>query len=138
MAKTKTLHEYFSERNWVMMVALLGGSISYIGLFGSSIQDTSAQTLRMIALYIFAITIPFQGVYFVIHSYALRYAGKLNSNQTHKVEKVGDICRTIGYLSVLGFAFILLDISIGLGLSFIIAGITCILMVRITWNLPID
>ena len=138
MAKTKTLHEYFSERNWVMMVALLGASISYIGLFGSSIDPNNAPTLRMIALYIFAITIPFQGVYFVIHSYALRYAGKLNSKQSNKVERIGDICRTVGYLSVMGFAFILLDISLGLGISFIVAGLTCILMIRITWNLPMD
>ena len=121
-----------------MMVALLGASISYIGLFGSSMEPNNTQTLRMVALYIFAITIPFQGVYFIIHSYALRYAGKLNSKQSNKVERVGDICRTVGYLSVLGFAFILLDISLGLGMSFILAGITCVLMVRITWNLPTD
>ena len=136
--KTKTVHEYFSERNWVMMVALLGASISYIGLFGSTMEPGNTQTLRMVALYIFAITIPFQGVYFIIHSYALRYAGKLNTKQSNKIEKVGDICRTVGYLSVLGFAFILLDISLGLGISFILAGITCVLMVRITWNLPTD
>ena len=133
-ASKKLLDQEFSERSWAIMAALFGSGISYM-LFQGLQQEISPSNIRLAGLYIFAATLPFQAVYFIIHAYALRYSEALDEEKWQTLGALAAICRNMGYLSVIGFSLILFNLDSGLGVAFVLAAVLCVVMVRVLWHL---
>ncbi len=125
----------FSERNYTIVGALFSGSIAYL-LFASqsAYQELELTDLRLATLIIFAAILPFQGAYLIMHIYVQRYNEFLNEQQMMTLTKLGELCRTVGYLSVVGFTLSLINISEIIGITFIVSVVSVILLVRWSWN----
>ena len=125
----------FSERNYTIVSALFGGSVAYL-LFASqsAYQELELTTLRLATLIIFAAILPFQGVYLIMHIYVQRFREFLNEQKMMILTKLAELCRLIGYLSVVGFTLSLINIDEIIGITFILSVISVIVLVRWSWN----
>ena len=103
----------FSERNYTIVGALFSGSVAYL-LFASqsAYQELELTELRLATLLVFAAILPFQGAYLIIHTYVQRYRTLLDEQKMITLTKLAELCRMIGYLSVLGFTLSLININL--------------------------
>ena len=71
----------FTDRRWTIMAALLGSNTAVMLVHGLQ-QEMNPSVTREFALTLIAVTLPFQAVYFMIHTYADSFAQNLGSGGT--------------------------------------------------------
>lgn len=117
------------DRRWTIMAALLGSS-SAVMLFHGMQQEIAPNTGREVALTLIAITLPFQAVWFMIHTYAIAFGPHLGEEQRRTLHRLSSICQLFAYTSVLGLAIIWTSASPWIGGGFLIASLVALWMVR--------
>jgi hypothetical protein len=133
--KPSEIDSEFSERNYTIVGALFSGSVAYLVFASqSAFQELELSDLRLATLLVFAAILPFQGAYLIMHTYVQRYREFLNEQKMMTLTKLAERCRTIAYLTVVGFTFSLINISEIIGITFIISAISVIILVRWSWN----
>ncbi|MBJ23570.1 MAG: hypothetical protein CMB64_02755 [Euryarchaeota archaeon] len=132
--KSAEIDSEFSERNYTIVGALFSGSVAYLVFASqSAYQEVELTDLRLATLLVFAAILPFQGAYLIIHTYVQRYQEFLNEQKMMTLTRLAERCRIIGYLSVIGFTFSLININQIIGITFIISVASVIILVRWSW-----
>ena len=133
--KSSEMDSEFNERNYTIVGALFSGSVAYL-LFASQSahQELVLTDLRLATLVLFAAILPFQGAYLIIHTYVQRFKEYLNEQKMVTLTKLAEVCRIIGYLSVVGFSLSLFNINEIIGITFIASVVSVIVLVRWSWN----
>ncbi len=112
------------------MAALLGTNTA-IMLFQGIEQESDPKQIREIALSIIAATLPFQGIYFLIYTYMLENNGKLSEEITNRLDRASAVCQVIAYLSLIGVGMMWYNISIFVGIFFLVSTVLAVLFIRI-------
>ena len=118
------------DKRWTIMAALLGTNTA-IMLFQGIEQESDPKQIREIALSIIAATFPFQGINFVIYTYMLENNGKLSEEITNRLDRASAVCQVIAYLSLIGVGMMWYNISIFVGIFFLVSTVLAVLFIRI-------
>lgn len=118
------------DKRWTIMAALLGTNTA-IMLFQGIEQESDPKQIREIALSIIAATLPFQGIYFLIYTYMLENNGKLSEEITNRLDRASAVCQVIAYLSLIGVGMMWYNISIFVGIFFLVSTVLAVLFIRI-------
>ena len=121
------------DRRWTIMAALLGSS-SAVMLFHGLQQELNPTPGRELALTIIAFTLPFQAVWFMIHTYHIAFGPHLGAQQQHTLHRLSSICQLLAYVSVLGLAILWSSASFYVGGSFLLATFIALGMVRMAMS----
>jgi len=120
----------FTDRRWTIMAALLGSNTAVMLVHGLQ-QEMNPSVTREFALTLIAVTLPFQAVYFMIHTYADSFAQNLAPAERRTLERLSTVCQIIAYASLLGLAILWSNVSPFVGCGFLVASFCALLMVRL-------
>jgi len=123
----------FTDKRWTLMASLLGSNIALMLIQGIE-QEATPMVLREIALTWIAITLPFQAIYFMIHTYVLAYSDLLEAHEHHVLQLLSGLCQIIAYLSIIGIALLWYNMSHSVGIAFIISSIVALVLVRLAMS----
>tara|TARA_B100000287_G_C20230281_1_gene621793 strand:- start:59 stop:499 length:441 start_codon:yes stop_codon:yes gene_type:complete len=123
------------DKRWAIMAALLGTNTAVM-LFQGIEQEANPKFVREIALAIIAATLPFQGIYFLIYTFLMENRSKLSDEMISRLNKASAVCQVVAYLSLAGIGMFWYNISIYVGVSFIISGLLSIIFIRIVMSQP--
>ena len=84
------------------MAALLGSNTAVMLVHGLQ-QEMNPSVTREFALTLIAVTLPFQAVYFMIHTYADSFAQNLAPAERRTLERLSTVCQIIAYASCLAW-----------------------------------
>ena len=111
------------------MAALLGTNTAVM-LFQGIEQEANPSPIREVALSIIAATLPFQAIYFLIYTFMLENNGKLSHHMVKKLTIASNICQMFAYVSLLGVAMMWYNLSIYVGVAFLISTAFAMILVR--------
>ena len=111
------------------MAALLGTNTAVM-LFQGIEQESNPTQMREVALAIIAATLPFQAIYFLIYTFLLENKGTLSERMVKKLNFASAICQVFGYISLVGVAIMWYNLSIYVGISFLISSIFAMILIR--------
>ena len=111
------------------MAALLGTNTAVM-LFQGIEQEANPTQMREVALAIIAGTLPFQAIYFLIYTFLLENKGTLSEKMVKKLGLASAICQIFGYASLVGVAILWYNLSVYVGLSFLISSILAMILIR--------
>ena len=111
------------------MAALLGTNTAVM-LFQGIEQEANPSPIREVALTIIAATLPFQAIYFLIYTFMLENNGKLSGHMVKKLTIASNICQMFAYISLLGVAMMWYNLSIYVGVAFLISTAFAMILVR--------
>jgi len=111
------------------MAALLGTNTAFM-LFHGLEQETNPKFIREIALAIIAATLPFQGIYFLIYTFLLEHDGELSPKRIDKLKMASAVCQIISYISLIGFGLMWYNISLYVGVAFVLSTGLAIILIR--------
>ena len=111
------------------MAALLGTNTAVM-LFQGIEQEANPSPIREVALTIIAATLPFQAIYFLIYTFMLENNGKLSHHMVKKLTIASNICQMFAYISLLGVAMMWYNLSIYVGVAFLISTAFAMILVR--------
>ena len=111
------------------MAALLGTNTAFM-LFHGLEQEANPKFIREIALAIIAATLPFQGIYFLIYTFLLEHDGELSPNRIDKLKMASAVCQIISYISLIGFGLMWYNISLYVGVAFVLSTGLAIILIR--------
>ncbi len=111
------------------MAALLGTNTAVM-LFQGIEQEANPSPIREVALTIIAATLPFQAIYFLIYTFMLENNGKLSHHMVKKLTIASNICQMFAYVSLLGVAMMWYNLSIYVGVAFLISTAFAMILVR--------
>ena len=117
------------DKRWTIMAALLGTNTAFM-LFQGMEQESNPTFIREIALAIIAATIPFQGIYFLIYTFLLEHNGKLSQERMDRLHLASAICQIVSYASLIGVGMMWDNISLYVGVSFVLSTILAIILIR--------
>ncbi|MBT5844266.1 MAG: hypothetical protein HOH79_04700 [Euryarchaeota archaeon] len=117
------------DKRWTIMAALLGTSTAFM-LFHGLEQETNPKFIREIALAIIAATLPFQGIYFLIYTFLLEHDGELSPKRIDKLKMASAVCQIISYISLIGFGLMWYNISLYVGVAFVLSTGLAIILIR--------
>ena len=117
------------DKRWTIMAALLGTNTAFM-LFQGMEQESNPTFIREIALAIIAATIPFQGIYFLIYTFLLEHNGELSEERMDRLHFASAICQIVSYASLIGVGMMWYNISLYVGVSFIISTALAIILIR--------
>ena len=120
----------FSDKRWTIMAALLGTN-SALMLFQGIQQEIHPSKLREVALIIIAVSLPFQAIYFMIHTYVLEYADNLKAHEHIVLQRLSIVCQMVAYASIIGIALLWYNLSKWIGLAFLLSITIALVMVRL-------
>ncbi|MDP6869685.1 MAG: hypothetical protein QGI21_02805 [Candidatus Poseidoniaceae archaeon] len=123
------------DKRWAIMAALLGTNAAVM-LFQGIEQESNPKFIREIALAIIASTLPFQGIYFLIYTFVLENRGSLSDEMMIRLRKASAICQLIAYISLIGVGILWYNISMYVGIFFIISTILSIIFIRVAMMQP--
>jgi hypothetical protein len=129
----EVLRASFTDKRWTLMASLLGTNTALL-LFQGIQQEAEPMILREVALTWIAITLPFQAIYFMIHTYVLVYSDLLQAHEHHVLQLLSGLCQIIAYLSVLGIALLWYNMSHSVGFAFIVSSIVALILVRLAMS----
>ena len=118
------------DKRWTIMAALLGTNTAVM-LFQGIEQESNPTQMREVALAIIAATLPFQAIYFLIYTFLLENKGTLSERMVKKLNFASAICQIFGYISLVGVAIMWYNLSIYVGISFLISSIFAMILIRI-------
>ena len=111
------------------MAALLGTNTAVM-LFQGIEQEANPSPIREVALSIIAATLPFQSIYFLIYTFMLENNGKLSHHMVKKLTIASNICQMFAYISLVGVAMMWYNLSIYVGVAFLISTALAMILVR--------
>ena len=111
------------------MAALLGTNTAVM-LFQGIEQEANPSLIREVALTIIAATLPFQAIYFLIYTFMLENNGKLSHHMVKKLTIASNICQLFAYVSLLGVAMMWYNLSIYVGVAFLVSTAFAMILVR--------
>lgn len=117
------------DKRWTIMAALLGTNTAVM-LFQGIEQEANPSPIREVALTIIAATLPFQAIYFLIYTFMLENNGKLSPHMVKKLTIASNICQMFAYVSLLGVAMLWYNLSIYVGVAFLISTAFAMILVR--------
>ena len=117
------------DKRWTIMAALLGTNTAVM-LFQGIEQEANPSPIREVALTIIAATLPFQAIYFLIYTFMLENNGKLSHHMVKKLTIASNICQMFAYVSLLGVAMLWYNLSIYVGVAFLISTAFAMILVR--------
>lgn len=117
------------DKRWTIMAALLGTNTAVM-LFQGIEQEANPSPIREVALTIIAATLPFQAIYFLIYTFMLENNGKLSHHMVKKLTIASNICQMFAYISLLGVAMMWYNLSIYVGVAFLISTAFAMILVR--------
>ena len=117
------------DKRWTIMAALLGTNTAVM-LFQGIEQEANPSQIREVALTIIAATLPFQAIYFLIYTFMLENNGKLSHHMVKKLTIASNICQMFAYVSLLGVAMMWYNLSIYVGVVFLISTALAMILVR--------
>jgi hypothetical protein len=120
----------FTDKRWAIMAALLGTNTAVM-LFQGIEQNKEPQNFREIALIFIAICLPFQVVYFMIHTYVIEYSDAIGSNSHIILQRLSTLCQVIAYLSICGVILLWYNMSPTVGIAFTLSAGIAIVLVRL-------
>jgi len=112
-----------------MMAALLGTSMMFT-LFEAIQQESNPSTMRLAGLAVLCSTIPFQGIWFVVHAWLVKHDGRLGPEKYLQLRRMLALCELIAYVSIVGLAIILSSVSWILGAALLFSTCGCLIMIR--------
>lgn len=117
------------DKRWTIMAALLGTNTAVM-LFQGIEQEANPSPIREVALTIIAATLPFQAIYFLIYTFMLENNGKLSHHMVKKLTIASNICQMFAYVSLLGVAMMWYNLSIYVGVAFLLSTAFAMILVR--------
>ena len=117
------------DKRWTIMAALLGTNTAVM-LFQGIEQEANPSPIREVALSIIAATLPFQAIYFLIYTFMLENNGKLSHHMVKKLTIASNICQMFAYISLVGVAMMWYNLSIYVGVAFLISTALAMILVR--------
>ncbi len=117
------------DKRWTIMAALLGTNTAFM-LFHGLEQEANPKFIREIALAIIAATLPFQGIYFLIYTFLLEHDGELSPKRIDKLKMASAVCQIISYISLIGFGLMWYNISLYVGVAFVLSTGLAIILIR--------
>jgi hypothetical protein len=117
------------DKRWTIMAALLGTNTAVM-LFQGIEQEANPSPIREVALTIIAATLPFQAIYFLIYTFMLENNGKLSHHMVKKLTIASNICQMFAYVSLVGVAMMWYNLSIYVGVAFLISTAFAMILVR--------
>ena len=111
------------------MAALLGTNTAFM-LFQGIEQEENPRFIREVALAIIAASLPFQGIYFLIYTFLLEHEGKLSQERMDKLHFASAICQIVAYFSLLGVAMMWYNLSLYVGVAFLLSTALGIVLIR--------
>ena len=117
------------DKRWTIMAALLGTNTALM-LFQGIEQAKAPNAVREVALAIIAAALPFQAIYFLIYTFMLENNGKLSHHMVKKLTIASNICQMFAYISLVGVAMLWYNLSIYVGVAFLISTAMAMILVR--------
>ena len=117
------------DKRWTIMAALLGTNTAVM-LFQGIEQEANPSPIREVALSIIAATLPFQAIYFLIYTFMLENNGMLSHHMVKKLTIASNICQMFAYISLIGVAMMWYNLSIYVGVAFLISTALAMILVR--------
>ncbi|MBT3441412.1 MAG: hypothetical protein HON05_06335 [Euryarchaeota archaeon] len=117
------------DKRWTIMAALLGTNTAFM-LFQGMQQELNPQKIREIALAIIAASLPFQGIYFLIYTFMMEHDGELSPERIERLNMASAVCQIVAYISLLGVAMMWYNISLYVGLAFLLSTSLAIILIR--------
>ena len=117
------------DKRWTIMAALLGTNTAFM-LFQGIAQETNPKFIREIALAIIAVTLPFQGIYFLIYTFLLEHIDELSPERIDKLRMASAVCQIVSYLSLVGVGLMWYNISLYVGVAFVLSTALAIILIR--------
>ena len=117
------------DKRWTIMAALLGTNTAFM-LFQGMQQELNPQKIREIALAIIAASLPFQGIYFLIYTFMMEHDGELSLERIERLNMASAVCQIVAYISLLGVAMMWYNISLYVGLAFLLSTSLAIILIR--------
>jgi hypothetical protein len=74
--------------------------------------------------------LPFQAIYFLIYTFLLENNGKLSHHMVKKLKTASNICQLFAYVSLVGVAMLWYNLSIYVGVAFLISTAFAMVLVR--------
>jgi len=123
----------FSDKRWTIMAALLGTSTA-IMLFQGLQQETNPSSIREISLVIIGICLPFQVIYFMIHTYVIENSDAIGANQHTVLQRLSTLCQVVAYMSLTGVILLWYNMSKMVGIAFTLSALIAIVLVRLAMS----
>lgn len=117
------------DKRWTIMAALLGTNTAFM-LFQGIQQEANPQQIREIALAIIAASLPFQGIYFLIYTFMMEHDGELSQERIERLNMASAVCQIVAYFSLIGVAMMWYNISLYVGLAFLLSTSLAIILIR--------
>jgi hypothetical protein len=121
------------EKRWTIMAAMLGANMAF-ALFQGIEQQNNPSTVRLIALVIIVVGMPFQAVWFMIQAFMMEYADKIEDNSMLILQRLKVVCQLISYFSLSGIGLMFFFLDWFIGLAFTLSSLIAIIMVRLAMS----
>ncbi len=119
------------DKRWTIMAALLGTNTAVL-LFQGIEQESNPKFIREVALTVIALTIPFQGIYFLIYTFMLEDDGKISDEMMDRLNLASALCQVVAYFSLIGLIALWYSMSQMVGIAFTVSAIIAMILVRVT------
>ncbi len=113
------------------MAALLGTNTAVM-LFQGIEQESNPKFIREVALTVIALTIPFQGIYFLIYTFMLEDDGEISDEMMDRLNLASALCQVVAYFSLCGLIALWYSMSQMVGIAFTVSAIIAMILVRVT------
>jgi hypothetical protein len=120
----------FTDSQWTIMAAIIGMNTGYLLFHGLSLEDAGYPILKVVGLTIIAIALPFQGIYFMIHTFVQEHPNRIMDSEFKVLNKISGFCQLVSYLSLIGGFLILYNTHHVIALSFAASSFVALLLVR--------
>ncbi|MGY8701383.1 MAG: hypothetical protein ACKVHH_01590 [Candidatus Poseidoniales archaeon] len=122
-----------SEKRWTIMAAMLGANMAF-ALFQGIEQQNNPNTMRLIALVIIVVGIPFQAVWFMIQAFIMEYSERIEEHSMIILLRLNIVCQLTSYLSISGIGLIFFSLDWMIGIAFTLSALIAIVMVRLAMS----
>jgi len=120
----------FTDKQWTIMAAIIGMNTGYLLFHGLSLEGADNPFLKVVGLTIIAIALPFQGIYFMIHTFVQEHPNRIMDSEFKVLNMISGICQLVSYLSLSGVFLILYNTHHVIGASFAVSAFVALLLVR--------
>ena len=122
-----------AEKRWSIMAAMLGTNMAF-ALFQGIEQQNNPNSVRLIALVIIVVGLPFQAVWFMIQAFMMEYSDRIEENSMLILQRLIVVCQLISYLSISGIGLMFFSMNWMIGLAFTLSALIAIIIVRLAMS----
>lgn len=122
-----------AEKRWTIMAAMLGTNMAF-ALFQGIEQQNNPNSVRLIALVIIVVGLPFQAVWFMIQAFMMEYSDRIEENSMLILQRLKVVCQLISYLSISGIGLMFFSMNWMIGLAFTLSALIAIIIVRLAMS----